>query len=100
MNKKKFAWLIFMMLFSIIGIIWVQIIWIRNAVEVRNESFDYAVNASLGNAANAIETSRKMDFFNNFLLDRSHLSTIMIRMISPDTSASEALLIRMAVISV
>lgn len=68
MNKKKFAWLIFMMLFSIIGIIWVQIIWIRNAVGVRNESFDYAVTASLGNAANAIETSRKMNFFNNFLL--------------------------------
>ena len=68
MNRKKFGWLIFMMLFSIIGIIWVQIIWIKNAVSVRNESFDYAVNASLGNAANAIETSRKMNFFNNFLL--------------------------------
>ncbi len=68
MNKKKFAWLIFMMVFSIIGITWVQIIWIRNAVGVRNESFDYAVSASLNNAANAIETSRKMDFLNNFLL--------------------------------
>ena len=68
MNKKKFGWLIFMMLFSIIGIIWVQIIWIRNAVGVRNESFDYAVNASLINAAGAIETSRKMDFFNNFII--------------------------------
>ena len=68
MNKKKFAGLIFMMVFSIIGIIWVQIIWIRNAVGVRNESFDYAVTASLGNAADAIETSRKMNFFNNFLL--------------------------------
>lgn len=67
MNKKKFTGLIFMMLFSIIVIIWVQIIWIRNAVELRNESFDIAVNASLGGAANAIESSRKMNFFNNFL---------------------------------
>ena len=68
MNRKKFGWLIFMMLFSIIGIIWVQIVWIKNAVSVRNESFDYAVNASLGSAADAIETSRKMNFFNNFLI--------------------------------
>lgn len=60
-----------MMLFSIIGIIWVQIIWIKNAILVRNESFDYAVNASLINAANAIETSRKLNFFNNFLLSDS-----------------------------
>ncbi len=69
MNKKKFAWLIFMMLFSIIGIIWVQIIWIKNAVKVRNDSFDYVVNISLGAAANAIENSQKMNFFNNFLSD-------------------------------
>jgi two-component system phosphate regulon sensor histidine kinase PhoR len=79
MNKKKFAWLIFMMLFSIIGIIWVQIIWIRNAVGIRNESFDYAVNASLGNAANAIETSRKMDFFNDYLVTDPLSSTLQDR---------------------
>jgi two-component system, OmpR family, phosphate regulon sensor histidine kinase PhoR len=68
MNKKKFLGLIFMMLFSILMIIWVQITWIRNAVGVRNDSFDYAVNTSLGNAANAMESSRKMNFFNNFLI--------------------------------
>lgn len=74
MNKKKFNGLIFMMLFSIIVIIWVQIIWIRNAVGLRNESFDIAVNASLGSAANAIESSRKMNFFNNFLRSDPNLS--------------------------
>jgi two-component system, OmpR family, phosphate regulon sensor histidine kinase PhoR len=68
MNRKKFMGLIIMMLLSIIGIIWVQIVWIRNAVGIRNESFNNAVNISLNNAANSIESSRKMNFFNNFNL--------------------------------
>ena len=69
MNRKKFAGLIIMMLLSILGIIWVQIVWIRNAINIRNESFNNAVYISLTNAANAIESSRKMNFFNNFVMD-------------------------------
>jgi two-component system phosphate regulon sensor histidine kinase PhoR len=57
-----------MMLVSIIGIIWVQMIWIRNAVGIRNENFDYYVNSSLHDAAAEIESSRKISFFNNFLM--------------------------------
>ena len=68
MNRMKFTGLIIMMLFSILGIIWVQIVWIRNAVGIRNENFNNAVIVSLNNAANAIESSRKMNFFNNFIL--------------------------------
>lgn len=60
MNRKKFAGLIFMMLFSIVGIIWVQLIWIRSAVNIRNENFDYYVKASIQEAANEIESSRRM----------------------------------------
>jgi two-component system, OmpR family, phosphate regulon sensor histidine kinase PhoR len=69
MNRKKFAGLIIMMLLSIFGIIWVQIVWIRNAIRIRNESFNNAVYISLTNAANAIESSRKLNFFNNFVMD-------------------------------
>ncbi|HUX55411.1 MAG TPA: HAMP domain-containing sensor histidine kinase [Bacteroidales bacterium] len=68
MNRKRFMGLIIMMLLSIIGIIWVQIVWIRNAVGIQNESFNHAVNVSLSNAANAIESSRKMNFFNSIML--------------------------------
>jgi two-component system phosphate regulon sensor histidine kinase PhoR len=68
MNRKKFAGLIIMMLLSILGIIWVQIIWIKNAIKIRNESFNNAVYISLTNAANAIESARKLNFFNNFVL--------------------------------
>jgi two-component system phosphate regulon sensor histidine kinase PhoR len=67
MNRKKFTGLIIMMLLSIIGIIWVQIIWIRNAVEVQNDGFDNRVFQSLSHAANSIENSRQMNFFNNFM---------------------------------
>ncbi len=65
MNRKKFIGLIMMMLFSLVGIIWVQIVWIRNAVGVANDYFNYNVIASLNDAANNIEMSRKMSFFNN-----------------------------------
>jgi two-component system phosphate regulon sensor histidine kinase PhoR len=57
-----------MMLFSLVGIIWIQIIWIRNAVSVRNENFNAAVIASINDAANSIESSREMNFFNNFMV--------------------------------
>jgi two-component system, OmpR family, phosphate regulon sensor histidine kinase PhoR len=69
MNRMKFTGLIVMMLLSIIGIIWVQIIWIKKSVGIRNESFNNAVIVSLNNAANSIESSRKMNFFNNFMFD-------------------------------
>jgi two-component system phosphate regulon sensor histidine kinase PhoR len=68
MNKIRFSGLIFMMLLSIIGIIWVQIVWIKDAVSIQNKSFDYVVGVTLSDAANAIETSRRMNFFNNFML--------------------------------
>ena len=65
MSKNKFIGLIFMMLLSLTGIIWVQIVWIRNALSIRNENFNRAVFASLDNAANAIESNREMSFFFN-----------------------------------
>src|SRR5512141_1540048 len=67
MNRKKFTGLIAMMVLSIIGIIWVQSAWIKRAVGIQNEGFNNAVAMSLINAANSIENSRKMDFFNNYM---------------------------------
>ena len=67
MNKKKFIGLIIMMVLSIIGIIWVQSVWISNAVGMQNEYFNNAARMSLISTANSIESSRKMNFFNNFM---------------------------------
>ena len=72
MSKNKFIGLIFMMLLSLTGIIWVQIVWIRNALKIRNENFNRAVFASLNDAANTIESNRKMSFF----FDSIHLCSI------------------------
>ncbi len=69
MNRMKFTGLIIMMLLSVIGIIMVQIVWITKAVSIRNENFNNAVIATIHNAANTIETSGKMSFFNNFILN-------------------------------
>ena len=56
-----------MMLLSIIGIIWVQLIWIKNAIVIQNDSFNSAVRMSLINAASSIESSQQRNFFNNFM---------------------------------
>lgn len=37
-------------------------------MNIRNESFNYAVSVSLSDAAHAIESSRRMNLFNNFML--------------------------------
>jgi two-component system, OmpR family, phosphate regulon sensor histidine kinase PhoR len=66
MSRRFFIGLVIMMALSIIGITWVQINWIRNAVRMANETFNNAVFISLNNAANEIETLRKLNFFNNY----------------------------------
>ncbi len=73
MSRKKFSALILMMLISLTGIIWVQIIWIKNAVGVRNDNFDAAVSLSLNNVAESIESSRRMNFFRNFMMNDQSL---------------------------
>jgi len=65
MSKSKFIGLVFMMLLSLVGIIGVQIVWISNALSIRNENFNRDVFVSLDNAANAIESNREMSFFFN-----------------------------------
>jgi hypothetical protein len=68
MNKSKFVGLIFMMVLSLIGITWIQLWWIRGAINVRNENFDYLVTTGIREAAGAIETSRKINnFFSDFI---------------------------------
>jgi two-component system phosphate regulon sensor histidine kinase PhoR len=68
MSRSKFIGLIFMMLVSIIGIILVQMVWIKEAVGIRNESFNAAAITSIREAAASIESARKMSFFNDYLL--------------------------------
>jgi two-component system phosphate regulon sensor histidine kinase PhoR len=92
MSKGKFAGLIFMMLLSITGISWVQLVWIRSAIGIRNENFDYYARAGISDAAGSIESSRKSEFFNNFLfsgLDRTQDSSGVSSYLSMDSYSVE-----------
>ena len=80
MSKNKFIGLIIMMVVSLAGIIWVQSLWIRNALDIRNKNFNTAVLISLTNAANIIESDRRMSFFNDFMFNDS---------LVPDTSSGD-----------
>ena len=69
MNRKKFIGLILLMVISLSGIIWVQVRWISNAVQVWNEQFDFLVANCLRNTASIVETSAQMSFLNNQYLN-------------------------------
>jgi two-component system phosphate regulon sensor histidine kinase PhoR len=57
-----------MMLLSVAGITWVQVVWIRNAVVTQKDNFDKLVFMSLNNAVREIETRSRMKFINDFPL--------------------------------
>jgi two-component system phosphate regulon sensor histidine kinase PhoR len=66
MNRRRFTWLIVMMVISLAGITGVQIYWIRNAIRIRNENFDNTVFTALHSAVGSLEASSRFGFFNRF----------------------------------
>jgi two-component system phosphate regulon sensor histidine kinase PhoR len=69
MTRNKFIGLIIMMVISLAGITWIQSIWIRSAVNTRNDIFNREVFTSLNDAASAIESSKRMSFFNDMMFN-------------------------------
>ncbi|HOK26485.1 MAG TPA: HAMP domain-containing sensor histidine kinase [Bacteroidales bacterium] len=67
MKNKIFISLVVMMALSVIGIFYVQITWMRNAIRTSNENFNNAVFIGLNNAASEIESYHRMNFFNNYI---------------------------------
>jgi two-component system, OmpR family, phosphate regulon sensor histidine kinase PhoR len=68
MNRKRFTWLITMMVISLAGITGVQIYWVRNAIAIGNENFNNSVQNALQQTVGSIESSRRVAFFNDFML--------------------------------
>jgi two-component system phosphate regulon sensor histidine kinase PhoR len=66
MNKKVITGLIALMGISIIGIIVIQLIWMNNAIRVRNELFDRSVNEALNSTTNRLETMQDFRMINHF----------------------------------
>lgn len=55
MNKMLFRLLVLMMSLSLIGIILVQVYWIKTSVENNEEQFKYHVKQAIGNVADKLE---------------------------------------------
>ena len=68
MNKKIITGLIALMGISIIGIIIIQLVWMNNAIRVRNELFDRSVNEALTSTTNRLETLQDFRMINHFAL--------------------------------
>lgn len=71
MNKKIITFLISLMGISILGIIIIQLVWMNNAIRVRNEMFDRSVNEALNSTTNRLETMQDYRLINRFAFNDS-----------------------------
>jgi two-component system phosphate regulon sensor histidine kinase PhoR len=82
MNRRLFVLLVILMSLSLIGIIAVQLYWIKNSVEDKEEQFSNVVTEVLTRVADKIEEREMKDYSERFLnlkdsvgeLKNSHLS--------------------------
>ena len=72
MNKKIITGLIALMGISILGIIVVQLVWMNNAILVKNELFDRSVNEALTGTTNRLETMQDFRIINHFAFSDSN----------------------------
>lgn len=63
MNKKIITGLVVLMGLSIMGIIIIQLVWVNNAIRVKNELFDRSVEEALTTGTRTLEYSRDFRFF-------------------------------------
>jgi two-component system phosphate regulon sensor histidine kinase PhoR len=71
MNKKLFAGIIVLMGISILGIITVQLIWMNNAIRVKNELFNRSVNEALNNTVNKLEDIQHFRIVSHLAFDKN-----------------------------
>ncbi len=69
MNKRIITGLIALMGISILAIIIIQLVWMNNAIKVRNELFDRSVNEALNSTTNRLETLQDFRMINHFAFD-------------------------------
>ncbi|MDB4582253.1 HAMP domain-containing histidine kinase [Draconibacterium sp.] len=76
MNKKIFTGLVILMGISILGIIAVQLIWMNNALRVKNEMFNRGVNDAIHKTINKLEDIHNVGVVHNMLFTDDSLSWI------------------------
>lgn len=97
MNRRLFVLLVVLMSLSLIGIIAVQLYWIKSSVEDKEEQFSNAVTEVLSRVAEKIEEREMKDYSERFLnlkdsigdLKSTHLSNIFF--IDRDLNSNEIL---------
>ena len=67
MNKKIITGLIALMGISIVGIIIIQLVWMNNALRVKNELFERSVNEALNSTTNQLENMQDFGMINHFV---------------------------------
>ncbi|WP_319591978.1 HAMP domain-containing sensor histidine kinase [uncultured Draconibacterium sp.] len=67
MNKKLFTGLIILMGVSILGIIAVQLVWMNNAIRVKNEMFERGVNQALQQTVSRLEDLHNLGVVNEMV---------------------------------
>ncbi|WP_238857970.1 sensor histidine kinase [Poritiphilus flavus] len=95
MNKRLFVLLVILMSLSLIGIIAVQLYWIKSSVEDKEEQFSSAVSEMLSKVTDKIEDREMKDYSDEFLrlkdsvgeFKSSHLSNIFF--IDRDLNSNE-----------
>ncbi len=68
MNRKLFTGLIILMGISILGIIAVQLVWMNNAIRVKNEMFERGVNQALHQTVTRLEDIHNLGVVNEMVL--------------------------------
>ncbi|QZT36475.1 HAMP domain-containing histidine kinase [Halosquirtibacter xylanolyticus] len=71
MKKAYINLLIGLMTISLAGITGIQIYWIKNAIDVKNEIFERSVNDAIYQTARRLENYKKMEFANHILFSDS-----------------------------
>lgn len=73
MNKKIFTGLIILMGISILGIIAVQLVWMNNAIRVKNEMFNRGVNEALLRTVTRLEDIHNLGVVNEMIFEPDSL---------------------------
>lgn len=72
MNKRLITSLIVLMSISLLGIIAVQILWIRNAISIEERTFNSNINKALHNIVNTLEKKEDVVFLSKGLPKNSN----------------------------
>lgn len=66
MSKRKFIVLIFFMIIALIGIISVQVYWIKSSIDIREKQFSNHIRFALANVSENIQDRELNDFYNRY----------------------------------